>query len=216
MKKRTSYDFVNLRQTVINWVGAQIKELVEEKMGSGTKVEQNDFKVAVEQFTKRYQEVAAKLDNTDQTRQEQAAENLDAAHLETSLIFDLDNEPISGLDTSAITSANPSTNNTRFGIPSIVLDSQIAKHRRTEANSAENTSGDALLAASLRESIAILADALQTSRSVSTTPPSVNAAIEEQVHQVENAINNIRDMVEQVLEALAAQKKAAKNRAVAN
>lgn len=80
----------------------------------------------------------------------------------------------------------------------------------------KDTSGDALLAASFRESTAILADALRTSRSVSTAPPAVNPAIEERVHQVENAISDVRDMVAQVLEALAAQKKAAENGAVAN
>lgn len=216
LKERTGYDLVDPRQTVVKWVGARIEELVEEEMGSGTEVEQNDFKAAVEQFTKRYQEVAAELDNADQTRQERAAENLEAAHLEASLVFDLDDEPIPEVDTSATTSANPSTNNTRSGTPSIALGSRTAKRRRTEANSAEHTSGDALLAASFREFTAILADALRTSRSFSTVPPAVNPAIEERVHQVENAISDVRDMVGQVLEALAAQKKAAENGPVAN
>lgn len=185
-------------------------------MGLDTKVEQNDFKAAVKQFAKRYQEVTAKLDNADQTRQEQVAENLEAAHLEASLVFDLDNEPIFEVNTSATTSANLSTNNTRSGTLFIALNSWTAKRRRTKANNAEDTSGDALLAASFQESTAILANALQTFKSISTTPPAVNPAIEEQVHQVENAISNVRDMVAQVLEALAAQKKAAKNRMVVN
>lgn len=190
--------------------------MVEEEMGSGTEVEQNDFKAAVEQFSKRYQEVAAELDNADQIRQERAAENLEAANLEASLVFDLDDEPIPGVDTSATTSANLSTNNTRSGTPSITLGSRTAKRRRTEANNAEDTSGDALLAASFQKSTAVLADALRTSRSVSTAPPAVNPAIEERVHQVENAINDVRDMVGRVLEALAAQREAAENGVAAN
>lgn len=39
--------------------------MVEKKMGSDTEVEQNDFKVVVEQLNKHYQKIAAKLDNAD-------------------------------------------------------------------------------------------------------------------------------------------------------
>lgn len=48
LKQQTGYHLVNSQQTVTNWVKAQIDELVEEKIGSGTKVERNNFKMAVE------------------------------------------------------------------------------------------------------------------------------------------------------------------------
>lgn len=47
MKKHIGYKFIDLYQIVVKWVKAQIKELVEKKIGLGTKVEQNDFKVMV-------------------------------------------------------------------------------------------------------------------------------------------------------------------------
>lgn len=48
LREKTGYDFMELRNTVTRWVKARIDELVEEEMGSGTQVEQDDFKVAVE------------------------------------------------------------------------------------------------------------------------------------------------------------------------
>lgn len=65
MKKCTGYNLINPCQTIVKWVGVQIKELIKKKMGSDTKIEQNDFKVAMEQFTKHYQKITAELNNTD-------------------------------------------------------------------------------------------------------------------------------------------------------
>lgn len=120
------------------------------------------------------------------------------------MILDLDNKLISGIDTSATTSANPFINNTRSGISSIILGFWTAKYRWTEANNAKDTSDNVFLAASFQKSTAILANALQTFRSVFIAPFVVNPAIKKRVHQVENAISNVQDIVAQVLEALAA------------
>ena len=48
LKNRTGYDLLEPRLTVMCWVKTRINELVEEEMGSGTQVEQDDFKAAVE------------------------------------------------------------------------------------------------------------------------------------------------------------------------
>lgn len=88
-----------------------------------------------------------------------------------------------------------------------------------EANATENISGDTFLAISFWESTVFLADALQSSRSVSIALLAilvVNPSIKKRVHQVENAIKDIWYMVKQVLEALAVQKTAAENRTAAN
>lgn len=84
------------------------------------------------------------------------------------------------------------------------MSSWTTKRKQTEANNTDDTSGDALLITSLREFITILVNFLQTLWSVFTTPLIINLAIEEHMHQVENTINNIGDIVRQVLEILVA------------
>lgn len=77
------------------------------------------------------------------------------AYLEACLVFNLDNKLIFGVDMSATILTNSSTHNTRSGTLFISFGSWTAKHKRIEANSAENISADALLIASFWESIAI-------------------------------------------------------------
>lgn len=48
-------------------------------MRSGTEVEWDDFKTAIEQFAKRMKEVAREIDNVVKLRQQQATKNLKAA-----------------------------------------------------------------------------------------------------------------------------------------
>lgn len=78
---------------------AQIDKLVEEETGFGTKLERDDFKTAVKSFFACMETVVQDIDDALKTRQQQAAENLEAARLRNSLIFQLDDEPISGVDT---------------------------------------------------------------------------------------------------------------------
>lgn len=53
LKQQTGYNLVSPGQTVTRWVKAQINELVEVEMGSGTEMERDYFKTAVEQFADR-------------------------------------------------------------------------------------------------------------------------------------------------------------------
>ena len=53
LKDRTRYDLLEPRITFMCWIKAWNDELVEEKMGLDTQIEQDDFKIAVEQFTIR-------------------------------------------------------------------------------------------------------------------------------------------------------------------
>lgn len=75
-------------------------------MGSGTEVERFDFKAAIEQFAKRIEEVAREIVDAVKSRQQRAAENLEAARLENSLVFQVDDEPIPRVDTPV---ANPNS-----------------------------------------------------------------------------------------------------------
>lgn len=58
---------------------SQINELVEEELGSGTEVEKDDFKTAVEQFATRMKTVAQEINDSVKSRQQRATENLEAA-----------------------------------------------------------------------------------------------------------------------------------------
>lgn len=53
LKDQTGYDLLKPRITIMRWVKAHINELVDKKMGSGTQIEQDDFKAVVKQFTIR-------------------------------------------------------------------------------------------------------------------------------------------------------------------
>ena len=67
LKQQTGYHLVDPQQTVNNWVKAQIDELVEEEMGSGTEVKRNDFKTAVETFAEQMKIVAEEIKNAVQS-----------------------------------------------------------------------------------------------------------------------------------------------------
>lgn len=67
LKQHTGYELANPCQTVTRWVKAIIDELVEEEMGSGTEVERNNFKTAVETFAERMKIVATDISDSVKT-----------------------------------------------------------------------------------------------------------------------------------------------------
>lgn len=50
LKNQTSYDIVNLKQTIGQQIEICFDKLVKKKIDSSTKNEKNDFKLAIEQF----------------------------------------------------------------------------------------------------------------------------------------------------------------------
>ena len=94
LREKTGYDLMEPRNTVTRWVKARIDELVEEEMGSGTQVEQDDFKAAVEQFAGRMETVQKDLDEQVKDKKANAAEMFEAARLQSDMVFGLDDEPI--------------------------------------------------------------------------------------------------------------------------
>ena len=222
LKNQTGYDLVDPRQTIGRWVEARLDELVEEEMESGTEVEKDDFKSAVEQFTNRWQTVANEIEDMVITRQERAAKNLEAARLENNLIFQVDDEPIPGLDTP--------TNSTRSGTPSIALNGR-GKCKRSEMestnlnNDAQPSKDAVLLATSFRESTAALAAALRDNRNpvvpaALPAPTSVPDNYEHRIDKVKTELKNemgeMWSMMERILQAVAGQRAAAENSAAAN
>lgn len=68
-------------------------------MGSGIKVEWNNFKTAVNTFVEQMGIMALEIEYVYQSRKTKAAKTLAAAHLENFLVFQLDNEPIPSVNT---------------------------------------------------------------------------------------------------------------------
>lgn len=145
LNQQTMDELANPCQTVTRWVKAIINELVEEKIRSSTKVEENDFKTAIETFAEQIKIVTSDIDDSVKTRQQKIVENLKAARRKNSLIFDINDEPIPGVDAPERTA---STGTSRAVTPgsSIVLASRLRKHKRAEVNAADlEPSADAVL-----------------------------------------------------------------------
>ena len=70
----------------LRWVKACIDELVEEEMGSGTQVDQDDFKAAVEIFKNRLEIVEAEIKQSKQSKEAQAAELFEAARVQKAIM----------------------------------------------------------------------------------------------------------------------------------
>ena len=80
---------------------ARIDKLVEEEMGSGTQVEQDDFKEAVEKFGGQIDVVQKNLDLAVNNKRAQAAKLFEASKLQNEMVYGLNDEPISGVEAAA-------------------------------------------------------------------------------------------------------------------
>lgn len=90
--------------------------------------------------------VALDISNSVKIHQEIIVENLEAARLENSLIFQIDDEPIFGIDTPQPGHASTGTS-TRAVTPgsSIVLALQLRKRIRQEVDAKSGPSSDAVI-----------------------------------------------------------------------
>lgn len=132
-------------------------ELVQEEMGSGTQVEQDDFKVAVEQFGARLDAVQKELANAIKSKETQAAELFEVAWLQKTMVFELDDEPILGIDFK-VSGLSMHARGT-----SIALNSSQKRKRDGDSRSQyKEVSGNAvlLLAETFEKSTNVLAKAL--------------------------------------------------------
>lgn len=134
--------------------------------------------------------VAQEIDDALKTRQQRAAENLEVARLENSLIFQLDDKPIPGVD-----------------IPQSIALGHRPNKRKREAAFNEEPSGDAvLLANSFRGSMAVLAEALRA-RHEAPTPGPANDLLSQRITTLEEkfdgTLGNMQDTMGRVLQAFA-------------
>lgn len=153
---------VEPRLTVMRWVKARIDELVEEEMDSGTQVEQDDFKAAVEQFAIRFNTVQTELDSAIKDKQLQAAELFEVAKLQSAMVFGLDDEPIASIE------ATPGL--IMGSGPSIALNPTTQKRKRDEAGSSGPSKDAILLLETFERSTTILAQALVRAEGASSLP----------------------------------------------
>lgn len=86
----------------MHWGKACINKLIEEEMCSRTQVEQDNFKVAIEQFAIRFNIVQAELDSAVKNKQSQVAKWFEAAKLQSAMVFGQDNKPIIGIEATPV------------------------------------------------------------------------------------------------------------------
>ena len=80
LKERTD-SLKEPRNTVLRWVADRGDDHVQEEMGSGTQVDQDDFKAAVEQFFARLKAVQEKLDTQVKPQRAKAADLFESARV---------------------------------------------------------------------------------------------------------------------------------------
>ena len=210
LKDRTGYDLLEPRNTVLRWVQQLTDELVSEEMGSGTQVEQDDFKAAVEKFRERIEIVKNELSLAVKDKQAQAAELFEAVRLQRAMVFELDDEPIPGIDSGASAAGVRGV--------SIALNSSARKRKRADSGSQENASERVAsrIAESLEKSTNVLASALRSSRSnppssapTTSSLPSNNTSnalsisnLNTRITNMESELGDVKSMLSRILAAV--------------
>lgn len=216
LKQQTGYHLINPQQTVSNWVKAQIDELIKEEMGSGTEVERNDFKTAVETFAEQMKNVAQEIKDSVQARKAKAAESLAVACLENFLVFQLDDEPIPGVD-------NPFGSTISASIA--LAPSRSQQKRKRDGDPSEPSTDAILMNSGLKEAAVALADAYRSNASTQSAGELASSVtqIEKRMDSVETSLGevksslgdikgtlgNMQEMIGGVLQALARMNAAA-------
>ncbi len=98
LKEQASYNLKETRNTVLRLVADRGEDLVSEEMGSGTQVDQGDFKAAVKQFAESIKVIDEELESQVKLSQAKAAELFESACFQIARVFELDDEPISGVN----------------------------------------------------------------------------------------------------------------------
>lgn len=195
LKTRTGYLLKEPRNTVLRWVADRGDELVQEEMGSGTQVDQDDFKAAVEQFAGRVKAIQDELDEQVKTSKAKSAELYESARVQSAMVFGLDDEPIPGVDA-------PSNSATQAG-PSIALNplARVAANKRKREGSAaaeESLKEATMLAESFRDSSKELAKALMWGKALPAIDarPIASPIAEKRIAGVEARLSEVQNTME--------------------
>lgn len=98
-------------------------------MGSGTEVKRNEFKASVKTFFGRIKAVKEEVNRSVESARQKAAEIYEATRVESALVFNINDEPIPGVDTPA----SPAIGSSSQGA-SITLSRSESRKRRRSAN----------------------------------------------------------------------------------
>lgn len=140
---------------------ACIDELIEKKLGSGTQVEQDDFKAVVEQFAQQIKTDQKDLNEQVKNKKANAAEMFKAARLQSNIVFGLDDKPIPGIKSEALGAA--------LGHPnSIALNANTQKQKWNNSSNGKSIDATAILSETIKKTTIVLAQAL-----ISASPKQV-------------------------------------------
>lgn len=148
------------RNTVLRWVKACMEELVQEEMGSGTQVDQDDFKAAVELFKNRLEAVDAEIKQSRKSKEARLQSFLRPLGCKKQMVFDL----MTRLFQALIQKFQ------HYDGHRLLLNASARKRKR-DAESNEKPSNDAILLAEFfGQSTGILAKTLIAGRSSNSLP----------------------------------------------
>lgn len=204
-KEYTGYDLIEPRNTVICWVKTCIDELIEKKMGFGTQVNQDNFKLAVEMFWDRLEILKADIKQSKESKEAQAAELFEATQLQKTRGFEMDDEPIVSIDSESSNLQNIS----------ITLNSSNQKQKRDRAVSTGLSNNTVLLAETFEKSTSVLAKALvacQNSDPILVSTFSLNndlsdlnqrlTKIETGLEDMKSELGNMKNMLGRIFAAV--------------
>lgn len=161
---------------------AQIDKLVEEEMRSDTEVERNDFKTAVETFAKQMKIVTQEIEDSVQSQKAKAAKSLAATCLGNSLVFQLDDEPIPGVDTLS-----------GFTTSSIALESRSQKQKRDITDSIKPSTDIVLMNSGSKEIAVAFTNTYYSNINMQNTKlVSLVGQVEKRMDLVENSLGEIK------------------------
>ncbi|KAM0805763.1 hypothetical protein BDR22DRAFT_829103 [Usnea florida] len=191
--EQADYSLKTPRQTVMKWVTERIEEMVEEEMGSGTEVERDEFKAAVEKFAERVEAYKEEVEAKKKTAEEIVQEAHETARVQMSMLSGLYDEDILGRDTP-LGSDTPAPRS-RTSTPSIALNKGSSRqHRSTSA---------ALLVDGMERSIGRLADALiQTSQAPGTKRKREDEDVAQRFDVMEQRMDRVEGGIAKILDKL--------------
>lgn len=82
------------RNIVLWWVADYRDELIQEEIDSSIQIDQDDFRIVVEQFAGQVKAIQDKLNEQMKTSKAKSFKHYEIIRLQNAIVFDLHNEPI--------------------------------------------------------------------------------------------------------------------------
>ncbi len=160
------------RSTVTRWINTRVDELIEKEMSSGTDVKHNDFKASIETFLSQMKAIKEEVNKSVKSAWQKVAEIYEVTHIESVLVFEIDDKPIPGVNTLTSTSIRLSTQDISIALS----DTESSRKKRCSASfyfskEKSNTEAAIILANSFEKSAIKLTNTFSTSKSQPTMTP---------------------------------------------